>query len=110
MIVDRMPLLAIWIALGAYLGTGVTVSLSAPAIQGTASVIDGDTIEIRGERIRLDAIDAAVRPEDVDIPGFNFHPLRGKPQRYTVHVNAPRCITFEFEDGDAYRVDFEQYH
>jgi endonuclease YncB( thermonuclease family) len=31
---------------------------SAPALQGTASVIDGDTIEIRGERIRLDAIDA----------------------------------------------------
>ncbi len=31
---------------------------SAPVIQGTASVIDGDTIEIRGERIRLDAIDA----------------------------------------------------
>ena len=32
--------------------------MSAPAIQGTASVIDGDTIEIHGERIRLDAIDA----------------------------------------------------
>ena len=31
---------------------------SAPALQGAASVIDGDTIEIRGERIRLDAIDA----------------------------------------------------
>ncbi len=31
---------------------------SAPLIQGTASVIDGDTIEIHGERIRLDAIDA----------------------------------------------------
>ena len=31
---------------------------AAPRIQGTASVIDGDTIEIRGERIRLDAIDA----------------------------------------------------
>ena len=32
--------------------------MSAPAIQGTASVIDGDNIEIHGERIRLDAIDA----------------------------------------------------
>ena len=31
---------------------------AAPLIQGTASVIDGDTIEIRGQRIRLDAIDA----------------------------------------------------
>jgi proteic killer suppression protein len=27
-----------------------------------------------------------------------------------VHVNGPWCITFEFEGGDAYRVDFEQYH
>jgi len=58
MIVNLMPVLAIWIALAAYFGTGVTVSLSATAIQGTASVIDGDTIEIRGERIRIDAIDA----------------------------------------------------
>jgi proteic killer suppression protein len=25
-------------------------------------------------------------------------------------VNGPWCITFEFEDGDAFRIDFEQYH
>jgi proteic killer suppression protein len=25
-------------------------------------------------------------------------------------VNGPWCITFEFEGGDAFRVDFEQYH
>jgi len=58
MTVNRMPVLAIWIALGATLGIGVTDCLSAPAIQGTATVVDGDTIEIGGERIRLDAIDA----------------------------------------------------
>ena len=34
----------------------VTRAESAPAIQGTATVIDGDTIEIHGERIRFDAI------------------------------------------------------
>jgi endonuclease YncB( thermonuclease family) len=56
--INRMPALAIWTALVASLGTGVADSMSAPAIQGTASVIDGDTIEIHGERIRLDAIDA----------------------------------------------------
>ena len=58
MIINRMPVLAIWIAVVSYFGIGVTNSFSAPALQGTASVIDGDTIDIRGERIRLDAIDA----------------------------------------------------
>ena len=64
------------------------------------------------ERIfrRLDRLDEAVVAEEMDIPGFDFHPLQGKPKRYSVHVNGPWCITFEFIDGDAYRVDFEQYH
>lgn len=60
---------------------------------------------------RLEALDAASRPEDMNLPGFNFHALQGNdPTRYTVHVNGPWCITFEFEKGDAYRVDYEQYH
>ena len=46
------------VALMTGLLAAVTVAESAPSIQGTASVIDGDTIEIHGERIRLDAIDA----------------------------------------------------
>jgi proteic killer suppression protein len=46
----------------------------------------------------------------MNLHGFNFHALHGKPQRYTVHVNGPWCITFEFENGDAIRVDLEQYH
>jgi proteic killer suppression protein len=65
------------------------------------------------ERIlmRLMALDAASRPDDMNAPGFNFHALRGyTPARYTVHVNGPWCITFEFEDGGAHNVDFEQYH
>jgi len=33
-----------------------------------------------------------------------------EPTRYSVHVNGPWCVTFEFEDGDACRIDFEQYH
>jgi proteic killer suppression protein len=59
---------------------------------------------------RLDALDLAARPEDMNAQGFNFHALHGRPLRYTVHVNGPWCITFEFENGDAFRVDFEQYH
>lgn len=60
---------------------------------------------------RLDRLDVAARPEEMNLPGFDFHPLRGfKPTRFSVHVNGPWCITFEFADGDALRVDFEQYH
>ncbi|WP_174802957.1 type II toxin-antitoxin system RelE/ParE family toxin [Martelella limonii] len=61
--------------------------------------------------VRLDALDAAGKPEDMNIPGFNYHQLTGHtPMRFTVHVNGPWCVTFEFEDGDAHVVDFEQYH
>lgn len=59
---------------------------------------------------RLDALDAAELPEDMNLPGFDFHVLKGKPRRYTVHVNGPWCVTFAFEAGGAYQVDFEQYH
>lgn len=60
---------------------------------------------------RLDRLDVAASPEEMNLPGFDFHPLRGfKPTRFSVHVNGPWCITFEFADGDAFRVDFEQYH
>ncbi len=45
------------------------------------------------------------------VPRFDFRALRGfKPTRYSVHVNGPWCITFEFEDGNACRVEFGQYH
>jgi proteic killer suppression protein len=61
--------------------------------------------------VRLDRLDAATAPEEMHLPGFDFHELKGfKPTRYTIHVNGPWCLTFEFEDGDARRVDFEQYH
>lgn len=61
--------------------------------------------------IRLDRLNAANTPEQMNLPGFDFHALKGfVPTRYTIHVNGPWCITFEFADGDALRVDFEQYH
>ena len=60
---------------------------------------------------RLDALDVAGRPEDMNLPGFDFHALRGfDPTRYTVHVNGPWCITFAFEGPDAVAVDLENYH
>jgi len=59
---------------------------------------------------RLETLDQAESLTDLDVPGFNFHGLQGTPKRYSIHVNGPWCITFEWEAGDALRVDLEQYH
>ncbi|MEO6966862.1 MAG: type II toxin-antitoxin system RelE/ParE family toxin [Rhodanobacteraceae bacterium] len=60
---------------------------------------------------RLDALNNAANLTDLNVPGFDFHPLRGfKPTRYSLHINGPWCITFDWVDGDALRVDLEQYH
>jgi proteic killer suppression protein len=60
---------------------------------------------------RLDALDRARNPIDMRVPGFDFHPLHGfDPPRYSVHVNGPWCITFEFDGENAAKVDLENYH
>ena len=59
---------------------------------------------------RLDALDSAEDLQELNLPGFDFHPLRGTPKRYSLHVNGPWCITFEWDEGAALRVDLEQYH
>lgn len=61
-------------------------------------------------RARLSVLESAERLDDVNVPGLDLHKLRGKPLRYSVHVNGPWCITFEWNDGEALRVDFENYH
>jgi toxin HigB-1 len=59
----------------------------------------------------LEAIDKAARLAALNQPGFDFHPLRGsRPRRYSIHVNGPWRITFEWRDGRALRIDLEQYH
>lgn len=61
--------------------------------------------------LRLDRLNVIVTPNEMNLPGFNFHALSGfEPTRYTIHVNGPWCITFEFAEDEARRVDFEQYH
>lgn len=59
---------------------------------------------------RLDALNVATSPQQMNIPGFDFHALHGSPKRYTVHVNGPWCVTFGWDGTDAVDVDLEQYH
>lgn len=49
--------------------------------------------------------------EDMAVPGFRLHKLAGySPERWSVWVNANWRITFSFVDGDAFDVDYEDYH
>lgn len=51
---------------------------------------------------RLDRLDAASSPEDMNLPGYRLHPLKGKMQgRYAIDVSGAWRLTFEFDDGDA---------
>jgi proteic killer suppression protein len=59
---------------------------------------------------RLDTLDAAITPQGMNAPGYDFHALKGWPQRYTVHVNGPWCVTFAWDGNDAIDIDLEQYH
>ena len=59
---------------------------------------------------RLDVLEQATKPEDMNIPGFNFHRLNTNPVRYSVHVNGNYCITFGWDGENAINVDFENYH
>ena len=58
----------------------------------------------------MDALDSAARPEDMNVPGWRFHGLRGRPKRYSVAVSANWRLTFEWRAGDAYRLNLEDYH
>ena len=61
--------------------------------------------------IRLDRLNVVATPEQMNLPGFDFHALKGfVPTRYSVHVNGPWCITFEWEGENAFRVNLENYH
>lgn len=61
-------------------------------------------------RRRLMALDAATDLRELDIPGWRVHRLRETPLRHALAVSGPWRLTFEWKDGDAWRLDLEQYH
>ena len=65
------------------------------------------------ERIReiLTALDDAVRPGNMDLPGYRLHPLRCNMAGFwSVAVSRNYRIVFRFRDGQAADVDFLDYH
>ena len=62
-------------------------------------------------RLQLAALDTAHSVEDMDIPGFRLHPLKGAMRGcWSISVSGNWRITFEFQDGNAYVLDYEDCH
>jgi proteic killer suppression protein len=57
----------------------------------------------------LRALEAATRPEQVNLPGFYWHPLQGAA-RWTIRVTGNWRLTFAWDGADAVAVDLEDYH
>jgi len=56
-------------------------------------------------------LDRAGRPQDMSVPGFKLHPLKGSLAGcWSVTISANWRIVFRFENGDATDVDFIDYH
>ena len=75
---------------------------------------DRSKIDARqADRIRriLDRLDAAAKPEDMNLPGLGFHGLSGKLKgAFAVSLSENWRITFRFADADAIDVNLEDYH
>lgn len=64
----------------------------------------------RLERI-LDRLHASSEINDMNYPGSYLHQLKGdKEGQYSVRVSGNWRVFFEYIDGDAYIVDYDDYH
>ena len=75
----------------------------------------GKTRRIGIEHIRkcvriLQSLDSATQPEEMNVAGYRFHSLQGKPRRWSVRVTGNYRITFAWSGENAIDVDFEDYH
>lgn len=61
--------------------------------------------------VRLQALHTAFSIDDMDIPGWRLHPLKGdRKGLWAINVTGNWRVVFKFEDGHAYVVNYEDYH
>ena len=62
-------------------------------------------------RLQLARLDKAISPQDMDLPNWRLHPLKGNlAGHWAVWVDANWRLTFTFEGEDATLVDYQDYH
>jgi toxin HigB-1 len=84
-------------------------ALKRLAEQGDASKLSVPNVR-RVETI-IARLDGAMAPEDLNLPGYRFHGLKGKDKgRYAVDASGNWRITFAWDGRNAIDVDLEDYH
>ena len=59
----------------------------------------------------LDLLDAAKELNDINFPGSDLHPLKGRRKGcWSVRISGNWRIIFRFINGDAHDVDYLDYH
>lgn len=61
-------------------------------------------------RSLLNALSAASEASDMHRPGYRLHRSHGVPTPWSVWVSGNWRLTFQFQDGKAHNVDYEDYH
>lgn len=60
---------------------------------------------------QLQRLNVARRPEDMNLPGWRLHALRGNLDgHWSVSVSGNWRLTFRFDGQDAVLVDYQDYH
>jgi len=65
------------------------------------------------EKLRrvLGRLDIARVPQDLDLPGYRLHPLKGDLKGFwAVTVQANWRVVFRLEEGQVFDVDYTDYH
>jgi toxin HigB-1 len=66
---------------------------------------------IKKIRVRLNVLNRARELRDMALPGFGFHLLKGdRKGEYSIAVTGNYRMTFQFEDGDVFDLNLEDYH
>jgi proteic killer suppression protein len=77
--------------------------------KGTKKGINSNHAEKLGDI--LDRLNAAAEIIDMNYPGSNLHILEPKKNEiYAIDVSGAWRITFRIEDGNAYIIDYKNYH
>ena len=76
----------------------------------------GNTSGVQAKHVKkvkriLYALDNAKKTEDMGVPGFKLHPLRGSRKgTWAVSVSGNWRVTFRFNGPNAELLNYEDYH